>query len=72
VPHVIRDFLTGSVITATLAVAAVAALALALVLNILFQVFGVLVLLLLFTSLFFCAVWLIGFLVRKAREGGKE
>lgn len=70
--HIIKDFFTGSLILVVLTLAAFLGLILFFILNIIFHIFGALVIVFLIVFLFFCAIWVIGFLYRQLREAGKK
>jgi hypothetical protein len=70
--HVLKDVFMGSTIVVAGMVVSLAAALLLLILWIFFHLLGVFVYVFFFVFLFFFALWLIGFLYRKARESSKR
>lgn len=66
---IVRDFFAGSLIIAAGFIASLLLLIILGVLWVVFHVLGAIFVAVFFVFLFFAAVWLVGFLYRKARKG---
>ena len=70
--HILKDVLMGSTIVVVGMVLSLVAALVLFILWIFFHLLGVLMCVFFFISLFFFALWLIGFLYRKAKESSKK
>lgn len=70
--HIIKDFFTGSLILVVLLIASFLGFIHFFILNIIFHIFGALVIVFLIVFLFLFAIWLIGYLYRQLKESGRK